>query len=260
MKRRNIKSTLLIEEFEKWLVENNKSKKTIVSYLDVIKHMVKVTSIVSIECITGEVLNRYLEKCIHTFSNSINTINLKIYALDKYLIFLSDNHLINLKKIKMMKPLKKDNSQKSTSNISRDIILQLSDLIIQESNPLHELLFELLLILSPREIINLKTNDLILAKDNNSININIKNSIKLISSNQNFLKAYNNWMQIRIYKQTDHNYLLISERKTPINYQTLRYIIMKYHRMIDIESKYNLSSYKFYRQYAKFHITQKRTS
>ena len=92
-----------LEAFEKELRNQEKEEKTIKQYSGYIKDLIETTQIKNKEDITKEMLIEYKEKLQQRHKDKLNSINIKVLIINKFITFLQLPQELRLKQEKMQK-------------------------------------------------------------------------------------------------------------------------------------------------------------
>jgi len=259
MRRNIIIENCYLKEFKDYLIENDKSNRTVETYLEnVIAFITYVTladeSIESITDISSIDIMEYRAHCIK-IKNSVSTINLKLSSLTAYFNFLSESKMLSKNPIALVKKIKINNQDSfSQKTFDEKTFRSLRRLYYREMNPLHICIFELLSKTGMRasELCELKVTDL----DAQVFDLNSRsgkvgfigkgNRYREIPLHVDARTAIRNWMKLREERHLDGDYLLISERKDKFAPSGLRAIVRKYHSKIPGCEQYSLHSYRHY--------------
>ena len=260
MNRRNFKNgNFYLDEFENHLKEEDKSARTIETYMeniyDFINYLLSVDqSINKIEETSSIDIIEYRSFCIRR-KNSVSTLNLKLSSLNAYFKFLTEMKIITKNPTLQVKKIKVDNTGfTSQKTFDEKTFRSLRRLYYREMNPLHICIFELLSKTGIRasELCALKVENFdIQVFDQNSRSgkvgfIGKGNSYREIPLHCDVRAAIREWMAFRETRLLKSEYLLISERKEKFTTGGLRAIVRNYHSKIPGCNKFSLHSYRHY--------------
>ncbi|SHH76892.1 integrase/recombinase XerC [Caloranaerobacter azorensis DSM 13643] len=248
-----------LKEFKEYLLANDRSEKTIKTYLDNVILFIEYFNDMEIEEFNPAVITPidildYRSYCQTILNLSVSSINIRIASLKSYFSWLKIEGIIDKDITVNIKKLK-DARIKEPKSFDEKTYRALRRLYYREGNELHICIFELLSKCGLRasELVNLKLDDI---KMNFNENGDIRqgtlevigkgNKYRSIPLHKDVRKAIMNWIKIRKKRKINSPYLLISERKDKFTTNGIYRIIKKYHEKLQLDSNYSIHTYRHY--------------
>lgn len=261
VKKENYIDKYYLKEFKNYLIANDKSEKTIKTYLDNVILFIEFFNEMNIDDFHPSIVTHidiidYRSYCQTTFNLSVSSINIRIASLKSYFSWLKIEGIIDKDVTINIKKLK-DARTKEAKSFSEKTYRALRRLYYREGIELHICIFELLSKCGLRvgELVNLKLDDIEMNfNENNDIRkgtievIGKGNKYRSIPLHKDARKAIINWIKVREKRKSDSPYLLISERKNRKKFTTngIYRIVKKYHEKLGIDDVYSVHSYRHY--------------
>lgn len=260
MEKRNFNNeNLYLKEYKNYLIEEDKSLRTIETYLENVNGFINYLlefdqSLTSIDEVSSVDIIEYRTYCSNK-KNSVATINIKLSSLNSYFNFLVQMKKVSRNPVQQVKKIRADSKGSYIQKTFDDRTFKsLRRLYYRESNPLHICIFELLSKTGMRasELCELKLENFdVQVFDPNARSgkvgfVGKGNRFREIPLHHDVRKAIQEWMKIRELKKIDNEYLLVSERKEKFTTGGLRSIARKYHSQIPGCNNYSLHSYRHY--------------
>jgi len=250
-----------LKDFKEYLIENDKSTKTINSYLDNVILFIEYFEKMEIDefnpvIVTAIDIQDYRSYCQNTLRLGVASVNIRIASLKSYFSYLLIEKLIEKDPSVKVKKIK-DSRIKTPHAFDEKTFRALRRLYYREGHPLHILICELLSKCGLRcgELTNLTIDDIHMNMDENieaprTGEILVRggkgNKARSIPLHKDVRIAIINWLKIRSLKKVDSPYLLISERKDKFTTNGIYRIVMGYHKKLQLDAHYTVHSYRHY--------------
>ena len=258
-----------LKEFKEYLIENDKSVKTVNCYLDNVILFIQYFEKMEIDefnpvIITAIDIQDYRSYCQNTLRLGVASVNIRIDSLKAYFSYLLLAKIIEKDPSFKVKKIK-DSRIRTPHTFDEKTFRTLRRLYYRESNPLHILICELLSKCGLRcgELTNLTLDDIHMTMDEDietprTGEILIRggkgNKARIVPLHKDVRIAIINWLKIRSLKKVDSPYLLISERKEKFTTNGIYRIVMGYHKKLQIDEHFSVHTYRHYfcKQLLKF--------
>ncbi|MDU1350586.1 tyrosine-type recombinase/integrase [uncultured Clostridium sp.] len=250
-----------LNEFKEYLIENDKSIRTLNNYVDNVILFIEYfeqmeTDKFDPKIITAIDIQDYRSYCQNNLRLGVASVNIRIASLKAYFSYLYLEKIIEKDPSSKIRKIK-DTRPKEPKAFDEKTFRALRRLYYRHGNPLHILIMELLSKCGLRasELISLTLEDISMNMDQNidtprAGEILIRggkgNKTRSIPLHKDVRNAIINWLKIRSCKKVDSPYLLISERKDRFTTNGIYRIVMGYHQKLQLDTHYTVHSYRHY--------------